>query len=482
MKFIKGLLSIYRPDFPKIIVYMLQATEYDAADYLFWLWRVFDFGKVMHRRTLVKTRPARLLLTAMWIGVLAQLIIGVNRVLHFWLTDFSWVGIILSMIFILATPIVWAHLIVAPLVLGRWLITKPTQSRKVRQSANVFKNHKGTTIAIAGSYGKTTMKEILLTVLSEGKKVAATPANRNVAISHAQFAFKLDGDEDILITEYGESAPGDVARFAKITQPDIGVITGLAPAHLDKYKTLEAAGQDIFSLADYLNDKNVYVNGENEASKPFAKKSHILFTNTGVEGWEVSGIKVDINGTKFVLKKGAKSIKISSKLIGRHLVAPLALAVDLADKFGLSEQQIEAGIAKLKPFEHRMEVRELSGAWLIDDTYNGNIEGMEAGLKLLAELPAKRKIYVTPGLVDQGAETEAVHIRLGRAIAEAKPDVVVLMQHSVTDYITAGLRSAEYGGQLTIEDDPLNFYNNLDKFVAAGDLVLMQNDWPDNYL
>lgn len=482
MKTIKGLLSIYRPSFPRTIVYMLQATEYDSADYLAWLWRVFDFGKVMHRRTLVMTKPARLLLSAIRFGMLAQIIIGINRVLHYSSSPHSWVGIILSLIFILSTPIVWAHLIVVPLVAGRWLITKPSNWRKVRRSEAIFKNHPGAKIAIAGSYGKTTMKEILLTVLSQGKKVAATPANRNVASSHAEFAASLNGDEEILLIEYGEGAPGDVRAFCANTHPDMGIITGLAPAHLDKYKTLKAAGEDIFSLADYLNDHDIYVNGENDALKPFLKKSHTLYSSQKVDGWRITDIKLSLKGTKFRMSKGTQTLNLSSSLVGRHLVAPLALAAYLADEAGLDKKQIEAGVAAVKPFEHRMETRELHGAWLIDDTYNGNIEGMEAGLKLLAELPSKRKIYVTPGLVDQGAETENVHVRLGRAIAAAKPDVVVLMEHSVTDYIEMGMRSSDYAGQLIIEDDPLNFYNNLDKFVAAGDLVLMQNDWPDNYL
>ncbi|KKQ78002.1 MAG: UDP-N-acetylmuramoyl-tripeptide-D-alanyl-D-alanine ligase, partial [Candidatus Daviesbacteria bacterium GW2011_GWA1_38_7] len=125
--------------------------------------------------------------------------------------------------------------------------------------------------------------------------------------------------------------------------------------------------------------------------------------------------------------------------------------------------------------------REAGGAWIIDDTYNGNIEGMLAGLRLLKELPARRKVYVTPGLVDQGKDSAAIHHQLGKAIVRARPDLIILMKHSVTDGIIRGIRDEKYNGQLVIEEDPLNFYNNLDQFVAAGDLVLLQNDWPDNY-
>src|SRR6185503_13001801 len=108
------------------------------------------------------------------------------------------------------------------------------------------------------------------------------------------------------------------------------------------------------------------------------------------------------------------------------------LAAALAHQFGLSKAQIKAGIAATKPFEHRMEPYQLAGAWVIDDSYNGNIDGIRAGTQLLKDLPAKRKIYVTPGLVDQGQESGKIHEEMGRLIASARPDMVVLMEHSVT--------------------------------------------------
>jgi len=192
-------------------------------------------------------------------------------------------------------------------------------------------------------------------------------------------------------------------------------------------------------------------------------------------------VKTSIHGVSFLMKKGTKTLSLQSLLLGRHQVGPLALAVALAEKIGLSDEQIKRGISKIEPFEHRMQPREAGGAWIIDDTYNGNIEGMLAGLRLLKELPARRKVYVTPGLVDQGKDSAAIHHQLGKAIVRARPDLIILMKHSVTDGIIRGIRDEKYNGQLVIEEDPLNFYNNLDQFVAAGDLVLLQNDWPDNY-
>ena len=477
---LKSLVYMYRLRFAQTIIYMLQATEYDVKTYLGWLWRVKDFEKVSYRRSLIKTRRSSMLLLAIKLGMLVQFVVAIA-----WATlaikNKEPNGIFAVDLF-LSTPLVWSHLVVLPLVLARWFWVQPLNRVDVGRSKKSFEKHQAIKIAVAGSYGKTTMKEILYTVLSsDSKKVAATPANKNVAISHAQFAKQLEGDEDILIIEFGEGAPGDVAAFCRTVKPSIGIICGLAPAHLDKYKTLQAAGEDIFSLADYLGHKNIYVNGESEALKSFLKPGHQLYDGRQAAGWAIKAAKSSINGLSFEMTKAGKSLKIKSQLIGEHQIGPLALAAALADKLGLTKEQIEKGISRVESFEHRMQPRQVDGAYIIDDTYNGNIDGMLAGLKLLKSLPAKRRIYVTPGLVDQGAESAKIHRRLGEAIAGSDADLVVLMKHSVTDDIVAGIKQGKFKGELKIEKDPLNFYTNLDQFVAAGDLVLMQNDWPDNY-
>lgn len=477
---LRGFVSFYRPSYPTVIVYMLQNTEYQPRAYLKWYWRTADFGAAMKRRKLERTKAARMLLLTLRLGMLFQILAGVVLLVLSWThgTPGAWQ---LGLSLLVAYPVVWAHLIVVPLILGRMFIIRPRDHRLVRQSKQIFAKHPGIKIAVAGSYGKTTMKEILGTVLSEGKKVAITPANKNVASSHARFAATLKGDEDVLVIEYGEGAPGDVRRFAEVTRPNIGIITGVAPAHLDKYPTLEAAGKDIFSLATYLHNKNVYVNDKSEAAKAFIKSSHTTYDDQAVGDWTVSRVEIDIHGVSFTLSDGKKTFRLKSGLIGRHQIGPLALTAVIADQVGLSKRQIEEGIQKTKPFEHRLQPRHLGGAWLLDDTYNGNIDGIKAGLALLKELPAKRKMYVTPGLVDQGVETEAVHLEMGELIAATKPDKVVLMGNSVTNYIRAGLRAGDYEGEVEVEDDPLAFYTGLEHLVAAGDIWLLQNDWTDNY-
>jgi UDP-N-acetylmuramoyl-tripeptide--D-alanyl-D-alanine ligase len=451
---------------------MLQQVEYDSGKLMDWLLRRPDLTKVNYRQELVWTTKAKLLVILNYL-----VLIMLSLSLFYVIKAYS----LMYLVLILFIPFLTIGIFYVFVALAWNLIEKPRRLSQIKNAQRKFLAHQGVKIAIAGSYGKTTMKELLYTVLSEGKSVAKTPGNKNVPISHARFARSLTGDEEVLLIEYGEAAPGDILNFARNTHPDIGIVTGLAPNHLDGYKTMNAVAEDLFSLKDYLRNKPFYVNASSKVVKPYLSKGCITYNHDGVDGWKINNIKIDVEKISFIMQKGNNLIKVESGLLGRHQVGPLALAASFAHKLGLTGKQIEAGLAKTTAFEHRMQPRKISGGWIIDDTYNGNIEGVIAGLELLESISAKRKIYVTPGLVDQGSETPRVHREIGSAIAKTKPNKTVLMKNSTTEYIKEGMTAAGYEGQIEVRDDPLDFYSNIEHYIAAGDVWLLQNDWPDNY-
>lgn len=465
------MIKRYSLKFPIVILYMLQASEYVVSDYIKWVRRTKDFRTVMKRQELTWTPKIKLL-------ALVELAIAValGFALYFALGIF-----IAIIVFALLLPWVLMYGIVVPLLLGEVLIQKPKTRRMAAAARQKIAKHPGLKIAVAGSFGKTTAKEVLKAVLSEGKKVAATPGNMNTVIGNSRFIMKLDGDEDIIVFELGEARVGDVKELCELVQPQMGIITGINEAHLSTFGTVENTITTIFELQDYLGDKPIYKNKESVLLRTRLKADDPrAYDKSGVGSWKVSDIHTTIQGTHFTLTKGKKRIKVESQLLGEHHVGLLAAVVAIADDLGMSMAQIEAGLAKTKPFEHRMQPYKLAGAWVIDDTYNGNSEGVEAGLKLLKGLEAKRRIYVTPGLVEQGDQTHDIHQKIGEQIAKAA-DVAVLMQNSTTQDIMRGLEKAGFKGKVQVVADPLTFYTHLEYFVAAGDVVLMQNDWTDNY-
>lgn len=479
-KYMSKIIFLYTPGYLKNLIYMLQSTEYSTYDYLKWFWRTNDFSTVNKRRNLEMTKTARLLLVTIVIGYYFQLTasvllltVGIDSI------NLSLVGFGLGLIFF--APVVWAHLVIIPIELGRIFVTKPRNSKKITDAEKIFKNHQAIKIAVLGSYGKTSMKELLNHVLSTELKVASTPGNKNVSISHARFAMGLVGDEDVLIIEYGEGQPGDVVKFAANTHPDIAIITGITAAHLDKYKSLDAIAKDIMSISKFVQPSSMFINKNSTQAYNHSPKGSVFYSDESVKKALISNIKIDYQGTSFDLTIGKNKLNVKTKLLGKHNVGPIALSIIIGKQFNIPDKKLLKNISSVEAYEHRMQPRHLNGAWIIDDTYNGNIEGMRVGLELLKKLPAKRKIYVTPGLVDQGPETESVHKELGQLIANANPDKLVLMQNSVTNIITDSLKNFDFKGELHIEVNPLRFYSNLDQFLAKGDLVLMQNDWTDNY-
>lgn len=475
-----SLLSVYSPSFPKIVAYMLQSTEYDAKAYLRWLIRVRDFGAVAHRRQLDKTFVAKMFVLFVAAGMAFQYVAALA--VGWWGLAYDAPALLaVAFLIIAAAPLSWALLVVIPMLIARRFVITPRIKRMERETRDILQNHSAVKIVVAGSYGKTTMKELLATVLSEGRHVAATPGNKNVASAHYDFAKSLDGKEEVLIIELGEGKSGDVERFGKTIKPDTAVITGLAPAHLDHYKDIADIGSDLLSLSKIVQSKNLYVNSDSPELAAFIPDDSLRFSQDGLAGWKTKDIEVSINGTSFKLHRDGDDLAVKTHLLGDHLVGVLSTAAVIAKDIGLSNKQIQAGFLKVTPYEHRMQPYRLGGAWIIDDAYNGNLEGVRAGTRLLGTLDAKRKIYVTPGLVDQGDDVQMIHREVGRLIAAAKPDIVVLMKNSVAASIQQGLKDSSFDGEVQIKDDPLAFYQNLDQFVAAGDIVLLQNDWTDNY-
>ena len=335
----KAMYYLYGPRFADVVVYMLQGTEYQTGPYLKWFWRTQNFAKVIKRRMLDRTKAARLLRLALLVGMGLQIMLGLSLLLY-GLNDSFGPCAYYGLALLVSYPVVWGHLVVVPLELGRIIIVAPKVAQSIKRSEQIFHNHPGVKIAVAGSYGKTSMKELLLTVLSEGLDVAATPANKNVASSHAIFADKLTGTEDVLIIEYGEAAPGDIMKFAKTTHPTHGIITGLAPAHLDRYKTLEATGKDIFSLAEYLEGKNVYANGDSGPMLRFiqAAKGVRVYDANGALGWRVKDLELTPTTTSFTLAKGKQNLKLTSGLLGQHQVGPLSIAAAFALELGFDAE------------------------------------------------------------------------------------------------------------------------------------------------
>jgi len=475
---IKDRLSRYSLRYPRYLVYMLQASEYNIRDYLAWYHKTKNFTRIEQRKQFVRTAKGLLLLAIAW--TIVFFLVG-TAVSILWIYT-SPLKYILSFLTVILSPYFLAYGIIIPLLVIETVIQRPAEYLIISKAKQKLKTHNSMKIGIAGSFGKTTLREILKTVLSEEKKTAAPPHSYNTILGISKFIKTLKGDEDILIFELGEYRPGDIRKLCDLVQPDTGVITGVNEAHLKKFKSLERTVKTIYELADYLGERPVYVNGESELARKKARSGHILYSRRRIGNWKIENQKTDLTGTSFTMVKNGTKMELKSPLLGLHQIGPLAAAADIALSLGFSPDRVKSGISKTKPFNHRLEPKtDDAGVITLDDSYNGNPDGVKAVIEFLASLNNHRRFYVTPGLVEMGPRTQEVHKQIGKSLAKAKIEKVILIKNSVTSFIEEGLKEERYGGEVLWFDDGPAAFAALPHLTVKGDVVLLQNDWPDQY-
>jgi UDP-N-acetylmuramoyl-tripeptide--D-alanyl-D-alanine ligase len=390
-----------------------------------------------------------------------------------------------------------------------WLVKKIIVSR-----ASSFITHHTAhlkIIGVAGSYGKTTIKEMLSRVLSIKYKVLCTPDSVNTPVGISRFILQNVSEEtQILILEMGEHYKGDVKEICAIAKPDIAVITGINESHLERMGSLQNIVETIFEVAQNSKiNATVLLNGDDvnviknynqfvlkqQKTLIYEKKDTVAaqFDQARL-GWEIEYKNIG---------------KVFVKLLGEYAVANINGLIKVATELGLNPEQIKMGIETISPVSHRLEpIAGAGGVLIIDDAYNGNPEGVSEAIKVLSRFTNRRKVFITPGLVEMGSATAEVHREIGKELAGVA-DVVVLIKNSVTPWIEEGIRNAviatSVGGEavsnkerLPRSSDALGARNDkaqiiwfntaqeahasLGKILQPNDVVVFQNDWGDQYI
>jgi len=474
---IQGLISRFTFSYPRTLAYMLQASEYYVLDYFDWYHSTLDFSAVEKVGKLKYTKKAMVVLATIWVEYLAM----IAKVIWFTGSNLDAYGY-WPLLTLLLVPFLLPYLAVIPVLVIKYLLQMPYELMIANGLQARIAVHRGVKIAVAGSYGKTTMREILRSVLGADKKVAAPSGSINTLLGINSFMKKLDGDEDVLIFEIGEYYPGDVAHLARIIQPDIGVITGINEAHLKRFGSIEKTVATIYELAAFLTGKPLFVNAENELAKSAARKGDILYSRAGCGELSVKDATSDLTGTTITIARGKETYVVKSQLLGLHLVGSIVAAVEVGLSLGIPMAKLVEGVAATKPFPRRLElVSEKDDIAILDDSYNGNPDGVRAVLDFLTSLVGHRRLYITSGLVEMGDRSREVHLQIGKELTDAQIEVVMLVRTSATKIIAEGLEGSGYKGNLMWFDDTDAAYAALPHLTVRGDVVLLQNNWPDQY-
>lgn len=326
-------------------------------------------------------------------------------------------------------------------------------------------------IAVGGSVGKTTTKHAVATVLSQRYKVRMQNENYNTELSAplgilgidypenirsifawltvfaaARERIKHPDDAQIIVQELGSDKPGDMAAFATYLLPDIGVVTGVTPEHMETFESIEAVAQEELALANF--SKLALINRDDIDGR-FAQ--YITDPNLDTYGTTVSAeyrfetqdttIENGYSGNIYIAEYD-EPLPVVLKVLGEHSLRPVMAAVAVATKLGLTADEVRKGVEEIRPVPGRMStLRGLSGSTIIDDTYNSSPAAAEAALRTLYTLPAPQRIVIFGSMNELGAVSAKEHEFLGSLCDPTLLSWVITVGEEAEKYLAPAARA-----------------------------------------
>jgi UDP-N-acetylmuramoyl-tripeptide--D-alanyl-D-alanine ligase len=257
-------------------------------------------------------------------------------------------------------------------------------------------------IALTGSNGKTTTKELINAVLSQKYKTTATKGNLNNHIGVPLTLLSMTQDTEIGIVEMGANHPGEIAQLCNIARPDYGYITNFGKAHLEGFGSIEGVIKAKTELYDFLksNNKTAFVNTADPIQVGQTKNIHTIAFGTDT---------IKLLDASNNLKIGYKNLEIQSNLLGKYNFNNIAAAIAIGEFFKVSPEAIKKGIVSYIPTNNRSQIIHKGTNKIILDAYNANPTSMEAAIENFKGLPEKNKILILGDMFELGTEAQTEH-------------------------------------------------------------------------
>jgi UDP-N-acetylmuramoyl-tripeptide--D-alanyl-D-alanine ligase len=282
-------------------------------------------------------------------------------------------------------------------------------------------------VGITGSAGKTTTKEAIAHVLGARFRVMKSEGNLNNHFGLPLMLLKLEPEYDVAVIEMGMSHAGEICALAKIAQPEIGVVTNVAPVHLEFFDSLAGIARAKYELVESLPASGVAVlNADDEYVSQFGRgfKGKVVMYGTRPTA-DVRAEKIQskgTEGTEFDVVIGSLREPAVLPLVGEHNVLNALAAIAVGVERGLKPSEAVAALATLAPADKRGQVLQLGNITVINDCYNSNPKALAAMVDSLATMPAKRRIVVAGEMLELGPAAEEMHREAGVHIAEKKAE------------------------------------------------------------
>jgi UDP-N-acetylmuramoyl-tripeptide--D-alanyl-D-alanine ligase len=333
-----------------------------------------------------------------------------------------------------------------------------------------------TLIGVTGSVGKTTTKEIIAHVLGAQFKVHKTAENFNNHLGLPLQLLRLEPEHEIAVMELGMSHAGEITALAELAQPEVGVVTNVAPVHLEFFDSICGIARAKYELIESLPAGGVAVlNADDEYVAQFGRdfKGRVLRYGTAPAA-DVQAENVRLlgaAGSEFEAICDGSRHTVKLPLAGRHNVLNALAAVAVALSQGMDPAKAVAALATVPVPGGRGERIEVDGVTLVSDCYNSNPKALEAMLEVLASLPATRRVVVAGQMLELGAESAALHAQCGQLAAAKGIDVVLGV---AGDALHLAQKALQCGAMAGFVEDAGQAGRWMARHLRAGDVVLVK--------
>ncbi len=338
----------------------------------------------------------------------------------------------------------------------------------------VRRNWNKTIIAVTGSAGKTSTKDIISTLLSRRFTVAKTEGNLNNHIGLPLTLLRLPESADIAVVEMGMNHSGEIRALAAIAQPQIGVVTNVGYAHIEAFSSIDEIAAAKRELIEALPADGVAVlNADDQLVLDFrhvyAGKVLTYGVSAGAD-LQAKGVTITTDGSVFSLS----GVQFKTRLTGRHAVSNILAGLAVASLFEIPFEKLIDTVAELVPGKMRGERLQVRGVTILNDSYNSNPEAVRSMIDVLVKEKAARRIAVLGEMLELGQWAQRLHRNIGRYAREQGVDVLIgiggASQWMIDESIKAGLTSET----ALFFEDAERAGTFLRGFVQPGDAVLFK--------
>lgn len=374
-------------------------------------------------------------------------------------------------------------------------IEKGVNNHYINDAKRILKENPDLTIiGVTGSYGKTSVKFYLETLLRQRYRVLVTPESYNtpmgIVITIRKF---LKPTHEIFVCEMGARYVGEIKEDCDLVHPHHGLITSIGPQHLDTFESMENIQKTKFELADAVPDGGIlFLNGDNEyiaeelerrkGSRPLYDNPVMYHSQKIGSGYYASDIVITNHGTDFTVNApDGETERFSMKLVGMHNVINVMGAIAVAHEFDIPLAELRIPVRRIQSVPHRMEMKNHGDVTIIDDAFNSNPIGSKAAVETLAIMDGMR-ILITPGMVELGEDEAEYNRKFGTYAADCC-DRIFLVGRKHTEPIKEGILSKGF------PEKHLEVFDKVEDAISRAyavktdkhKYILLENDLPDNY-